>query len=150
MKTRTLHAIVEVRNGSTTIVKVTVPADMDSDEVLLKLVDKYESEWGFDPETDSISIIHDNDFESVNLCEQGTDDSATEPSAVEFLKWCNTPVHRSYGDLGFKLRVNPQFPDYDTYLILDESGRSVLPRGEYISTEEVYAYWLETRNGLKV
>ena len=63
--------------------------------------------------------------------------------AVEFLKWCNTPVYRANGELGFRLRVQPQFPEYDTYLVIDATGLSVFPKGQFLSAEELYEYWLK-------
>lgn len=66
-------------------------------------------------------------------------------SAVEFLKWCNTPVYRASGELGFRLRVQPQFPEYDSYLVIDATGYSVLPKGKFLSAEELYEYWLNCR-----
>lgn len=62
--------------------------------------------------------------------------------AVEFLKWCNTPVYRASGELGFRLRVQPQFPEYDSYIVLDETGCSILPKGKFLSAEDLYEYWL--------
>jgi hypothetical protein len=66
-------------------------------------------------------------------------------SAVEFLKWCNSPVYRASGELGFRLRVQPQFPEYDSYIVIDETGYSVFPKGEFLSAEELYEYWLNYR-----
>jgi hypothetical protein len=65
---------------------------------------------------------------------------------VEFLKWCDTPVYRANGELSFRLRVQPQFPDYQSYIIIDETGRSMLPTGKYLSIEEVYEYWINGKD----
>lgn len=65
--------------------------------------------------------------------------------AVDFIKWCNTPIHRSAGELGFKLRVQPQFPEYNSYLVIDATGCSVFPTGKFLSAEELYEYWLNCR-----
>ena len=65
---------------------------------------------------------------------------------VEFLAWCNTPVYRAAGELGFRTRVQPQYPEYNTYLVIDETGYSVLPQNKFLTTEELYTYWLDTRN----
>lgn len=69
----------------------------------------------------------------------------TTPLAVEFLKWCDTPVYRAEGELGSRLRVIPQFPEYDTYMVIDETGYSVLPKGTFLTAEELYEYWLNNR-----
>lgn len=66
-------------------------------------------------------------------------------SAVDFLKWCNTPVYRASGELGFRLRVQPQFPEYDSYIVIDATGSSVFPKGKFLTTEELYEYWLNCR-----
>lgn len=73
----------------------------------------------------------------------------TNNISVEFLKWCNTPVYRAAGELGFRLRVQPQFPEYDTYIVIDKTGYSVLGEGVFLTSEEVYDYWLkESKNKL--
>ncbi len=66
--------------------------------------------------------------------------------AVEFLKWCNTPVYRAIGKLSFMLRIQPQFPEYNTYLVIDETGNSVFPNGKFLSAEELYEYYFQYRN----
>ena len=66
-------------------------------------------------------------------------------AAVDFFKWCNTPIYRAVGELGFRLRVQPQFPEYDTYLVIDETGYSVFHKGKFLSAEELYEYWLNCR-----
>lgn len=68
----------------------------------------------------------------------------TEIEAVEFLKWCNTPIYRAAGELDFRLRVQPQFPKYDNYLIIDATGQSILPKGKFFLAEELYEYWLNS------
>lgn len=60
---------------------------------------------------------------------------------AEFLKWCNTPMHRDPGCLGFNLRVKALFPDYDRYLIIDKNGNSVFGEGEFKTAEEVFEYY---------
>jgi hypothetical protein len=69
----------------------------------------------------------------------------TSSSAVEFLNWCNTPIYRAYGELSFRLRVQPQFPEYNTYIVINETGRSVFPEGKFLTTEELYEYWVSCR-----
>ena len=83
-------------------------------------------------------------MENVDL-KQEDNNANTLLSAVEFLKWCNTPLYRASGELGFRLRVQPQFPEYDSYLIIDATGYSVLPKGKLLSVEELYEYWLNCR-----
>lgn len=63
--------------------------------------------------------------------------------ATDFLKWCNERVYRPNGnDIGMMPRAIAQAPDYDTYIIIDERGRSVLGEGVYISVYELYDYWI--------
>lgn len=61
--------------------------------------------------------------------------------AIEFFKWCNTPIYRARENSLYVLRVIPQFPEYDSYLVIDETGEPVFPRGVFLSAEEVYEYW---------
>ena len=75
----------------------------------------------------------------------GSNNANTLLSAVDFLKWCNTPVYRASGELGFRLRVQPQFPEYDSYIVIDETGYSVFPKGKFLTTEELYEYWVNCR-----
>ena len=63
--------------------------------------------------------------------------------AVEFLTWCNKPTYRNPGELGFKPRVVAQFPEYELYLIMGETGNSVLPRGKFLTAEELFDFWIE-------
>jgi hypothetical protein len=83
-------------------------------------------------------------MKNVDL-KQGSNNASELVSAVEFLKWCNTPVYQASGELGFRLRVQPQFPEYNTYIIIDETGYSVFPKGKFLSAEELYEYWINCR-----
>ena len=65
--------------------------------------------------------------------------------ASQFLNWCNTPMYRSTNELGFQKRVIAQFPDYNTYVIINEKGESIFPKGKFLTTEEVYEYWLKNK-----
>ena len=60
---------------------------------------------------------------------------------IEFYEWCNFPIYRASGDLGFNKRVQPQFPDYNTYVIIDEKGCSIKPKGVFLTTEELIEIW---------
>lgn len=68
--------------------------------------------------------------------------------AIEFLKWCDTPMYRAPNELSFRLRCIPQFPDYNEYLVIDESGRNVL-EDNFLTAEELYNYWLKQRHESK-
>jgi len=71
--------------------------------------------------------------------------------AIRFLEWCNTPVYRAAGELGFRLRVQPQFPEYNSYIILDETGYSVFPKGKFLTSQELFEYFLSVdKNDLDV
>lgn len=61
---------------------------------------------------------------------------------MDFLEWCNTPIFRSSGELGFRLRVQPQFPEYNTYIVIDETGNSIFPKDKFLTTKELYEYYL--------
>lgn len=62
-------------------------------------------------------------------------------NAIEFFKWCNTPVYKSSNELGFRSRVQPQFLEYDTYTILNDKGYCILPEGTFLTAEQLYDYW---------
>ena len=83
-------------------------------------------------------------MKNVDLKQEGNNTN-TRLSAVDFLKWCNTPVYRASSELGFTLRVQPQFPEYDSYIVIDETGYSVFPKGKFLSAEELYEYWVNCR-----
>jgi len=70
---------------------------------------------------------------------------------IEFFKWCNTPIYMSSNGIlrTYKLRVVAQFPEYDSYIVIDSNGRSVLPDGKFLTAEELYDYWVETESELK-
>lgn len=65
--------------------------------------------------------------------------------AAEFIDWCNTPIYRVPGELGFKLRVVAQFPEYNSYIVIDETGNSVFPREKFLTSAEVYEYWIKCK-----
>lgn len=69
----------------------------------------------------------------------------TKQDIIEFTKWRDTPIFRRNGELGFKLRVQPQFPDYDSYYIIDNKGWNVLPEGTFLTADELFEYWIEDK-----
>lgn len=69
--------------------------------------------------------------------------------AVRFLEWCNTPVATFYGEVGSRLRVSPQAPEYNSYIVIDATGYSILPTGTFLTAEELYEYWDENFNDPK-
>lgn len=60
---------------------------------------------------------------------------------IDFYEWCNYPIYRPKGNMGFQKRVIPQFPEYNTYQVIDETGYSVLPEGKYLTTQELLEYY---------
>lgn len=62
-------------------------------------------------------------------------------NAAKFLDWCNEPVYRAPGNLSFESRAKAQFPDYNSYTLINDKGKSVLPEGKFLSAEELYDYW---------
>lgn len=64
---------------------------------------------------------------------------------IEFIKWCYSPVYKQRGNSGSCLRVSAQYPEYDTFIIIDKTGRSILPDGVYLTAEELYEYWLNNK-----
>ena len=67
----------------------------------------------------------------------------SEEDMIEFYEWCNFPIYREHGNLGFNKRVMPQFPDYNVYTIIDETGKSILPQGKFLTTKELFQFWKE-------
>jgi hypothetical protein len=65
---------------------------------------------------------------------------------IEFIEWCNYPIYRDERELGFRLRVVPQFPDYNSYIVIDETGNSILPKGMFFTTKELIQVWKEQKN----
>lgn len=65
---------------------------------------------------------------------------------IAFTEWCNHPVYRLSGDLAFKKRVTPQFPEYNTYMVNDENGKSIFPKGKFLTTEELIELWKIQKN----
>lgn len=68
-----------------------------------------------------------------------------EHTVIDFLKWCNTPIYRAPGELSFRTRVILQQPHCDCYLIIDETGQSILGEGAYLSPEELYDFYLKNK-----
>lgn len=64
---------------------------------------------------------------------------------VEFYEWCNYPIYRAAGELGFRKRVNAQYPEYDSYVIIDERGLSIHPKGIFLTIEQVIELWMKGR-----
>lgn len=65
--------------------------------------------------------------------------------AIEFFKWCNTPMFWEDLNLRPYFRVIPQFPMYEVYIIIDEHGKKITPAGVYLTIEEVYEYWKQNK-----
>lgn len=72
-------------------------------------------------------------------------DMETKNDTIEFIKWCYAPVHRKSNNLGSWLRVAPQFPDYDSFIIIGDTGKSILPDGTFLTAGELYEYWLNNK-----
>ncbi len=107
--------------------------------------------WGLDCESysvappsqvdiDIVSVLS-SPIEGIKLTEEKKEEETKE--AIAFLKWCNTRIYKRAGGLGFQFRVQPQHPEYNTYVIINELGDSVFPVGKFLSFEEVYQYWIK-------
>ena len=70
----------------------------------------------------------------------------TDYLAVEFMKWCYTPICKERNQLASQFRVQPQYPEYNMYIIIDATGYSIFPKGKYLTIEEVYNYWFNLKN----
>lgn len=65
--------------------------------------------------------------------------------AGDFLNWCNQPMFRRAGNLGFTIRVTALFPEYNQYIIIDEKGRNTRPPGVYLTADQVYEIYMKER-----
>ena len=71
--------------------------------------------------------------------------SNTDEDMIEFTEWCNYPIYRADGELGFRKRVQVQYPDYNSYTIIDEKGNSLLPTGKFFTTKGLIEFWKEQK-----
>lgn len=88
-----------------------------------------------------------NDFGTSKLEESVASKSAeiTEQISIEFLEWCNYQVVNPQKVLGFDKRVTPQYPDFKTYIILNNKGENILPEGKFLTTKELFQEFLKQR-----
>jgi hypothetical protein len=78
------------------------------------------------------------------MCEAGiTINELISITAIQFLLWCAERIQRPDGDLLSPQRVIAQFPEYDTFAVLDDQGRYV--EDKYFTAQEVYAFWAKNR-----
>ncbi len=68
---------------------------------------------------------------------------------LDFITWKDFPIYRRSGELSFRHRCQPQYPDYKTYIIIDEKGENVLPKGKFLNREELFDYFLKDTNKRK-
>lgn len=68
----------------------------------------------------------------------------TKDYMKRFAEWCNYPIYRSPGELEFRPRVIPQYPDNSLFIIIDETGYSILPKGKFLNIDELIEIFLET------
>lgn len=61
---------------------------------------------------------------------------------IEFVDWCYSPVYQKRGQLSFERRVVSQAPDHLEFAILDEKGDSLLGKGIFLNTTQLFEYWL--------
>ena len=117
-------------------------------------VDKISEEWFLINGYNQFDYIHSHripDAITTNkLFKAGYNKSQeTHPlskqDVIEFYEWCNFPIYRESGNLGFNKRVIPQFPDYNTYIIIDGTGNSIYPKGVFITTEQLIEIWEQQR-----
>ena len=66
----------------------------------------------------------------------------TTDVAVKFLSWCNEPIYRYHSELNFRPRAIAQFPDNKEYIIIDETGYSIFPKGKFLTEEELFNYFI--------
>ena len=65
---------------------------------------------------------------------------------IKFIEWINHPIYKDVGMLCYQSRVIAMYPDKKEYLIIDEKGNSVLPKGKFLNTEELIDYYYKHRN----
>jgi hypothetical protein len=67
--------------------------------------------------------------------------------AVKFIKWCNEPMYRADGELGFRERALAQFPDYKEYILINEKGENVFGKGKFLTTQELFKEFINNHYG---
>ena len=85
-------------------------------------------------------------FSKMFRDEENESDVNELPEAASFLDWCNEPIYRSPRDIGYQTRVKVQYPEYNSYIIIDSKGDNILPQGVFLSSSELYEYWLKHKN----
>lgn len=67
-----------------------------------------------------------------------------EDISIRFIEWMNFPIYQAPRSLSFQKRATAQFPDYKTYVIIDEKGKNILPAGKFLSPQELFEEFLKT------
>jgi hypothetical protein len=83
-------------------------------------------------------LVRDSDASSKSA-------EITKQIAIEFVEWCNFPMYREVRNLGFEKRVTALYPDYNVYIVIDEKGNSIFPKGKFLTTEELFEEFLKQR-----
>jgi hypothetical protein len=71
----------------------------------------------------------------------------TTDVAVKFLSWCNEPMYRAGGELGFRERALAQFPDYKEYILINEKGENVFGTGKFLTEKELFEEFINNHYG---
>lgn len=88
-----------------------------------------------------------NKLEKLHLDNHDYKDAAeiTKQISIDFIEWCNKPMYREVGNLGFEKRVTALYPDYNVYIVIDEKGNSIFPKGKFLTTEELFEEFLKQK-----
>lgn len=66
----------------------------------------------------------------------------THQDVEEFAGWCLSRI-QTYNspNLAFTPRLVSMYPEYNTYIILDDNCKNILPEGVYLTLRQVYFYY---------
>lgn len=94
-----------------------------------------------------LEILEDNNTicSDINCCMSKSTTSYAQKSseitadiAIKFLEWCNEPMYRAEGELGFRERALAQFPDNKEYILINEKGENSFGKGKFLTAKELF------------
>jgi len=65
----------------------------------------------------------------------------THQDVQDFADWCLKLIQKHDGNLSFTPRLVSMYPEYNTYIILDDTCKNILPEGVFITLKQVYHYY---------
>ena len=71
----------------------------------------------------------------------------SEEYMIGFAEWMNEQVYKYVENMMWrsKSRCIPQFPDFTTYIVIDEKGNNILPKGTFLTIPELLKFYLKSK-----